>query len=133
MGRDPSSLCRYQGVFNVVGGLWPLVNRRSFEWVFGPKADEWLMYTVGGLMASLGWVQLAAGGTAEGHRLARRAGTGAAFTLLTIDLIYVPAGRIRPTYLLDAAMEVGWLLAWFRTPQPGSVSAAMSRVRGRRR
>ncbi|MBF6519204.1 hypothetical protein [Nocardia farcinica] len=34
--------------------------------------------------------------------------------LLAIDLVFVPAGRIPPTYLLDAAMEVGWLAAWAR-------------------
>jgi hypothetical protein len=35
--------------------------------------------------------------------------------LLAIELGYVPRGRIRATYLLDAACEVGWLLAWCRT------------------
>ncbi|MET9520528.1 hypothetical protein [Streptomyces sp. NPDC002994] len=34
--------------------------------------------------------------------------------MLTIDLIYVHKGRIRPTYLLDAAMQAGWIAAWLR-------------------
>jgi hypothetical protein len=34
-----------------------------------------------------------------------------------LDLKYVPKGNIPKTYLLDAAMEVGWLMAWTR-PNP---------------
>jgi hypothetical protein len=43
---------------------------------------------------------------------------GTALTLLAVDLVYVPLGRIRPTYLLDAAMQTGWLTAWLRTTTP---------------
>jgi hypothetical protein len=45
------------------------------------------------------------------HRL----GGGTAFTLLAVDLVVVPAGRIRWTYLLDAVLEVGWLTLWAKT------------------
>jgi hypothetical protein len=41
---------------------------------------------------------------------------GVATAYLAIDLIYAPKGEIRRTYLLDAAMEIGWLWAWLRTP-----------------
>lgn len=49
--------------FNVVGGLWPLVHLRSFEWVFGPKTDVWLQQTTGGLLVSVGLDQLVAAKT----------------------------------------------------------------------
>jgi hypothetical protein len=52
-----------------------------------------------------------AASTPEGLVQARRIGLGTALTLFTIDLAYVPAGRIRPTYLLDAAVEAGWITA----------------------
>ncbi|MFF9523711.1 hypothetical protein ACF1DV_17305 [Streptomyces achromogenes] len=103
------------GAFNVVGGLWPLVHPHSFEWVFGPKTDVWLQMTTGGLLASCGLAQLAAAGPG-GPAHARRIGLGTALTLLAVDLVYVPRGRIRPTYLLDAAMQTGWITAWLRTP-----------------
>ncbi|MEU6180140.1 hypothetical protein [Streptomyces coeruleorubidus] len=103
------------GLFNVVGGLWPLVHLRSFEWVFGPKADVWLQMTTGGLLVSAGVAQLAAAPEPQGPVQARRIGLGTATTLLAIDLIYVPKGRIRPTYLLDAAMQTGWITAWLRS------------------
>ncbi|MFC5656045.1 hypothetical protein [Streptomyces nogalater] len=103
------------GAFNVVGGLWPLVHLRSFEWVFGPKTDVWLQMTTGGLLACSGLAQLAAAADPDGTAHARRIGLGTALTLLAVDLVYVPRGRIRPTYLLDAAMQTGWITAWLRT------------------
>jgi hypothetical protein len=38
----------------VATGVWPLVHRRSFEAVTGPKADFWLVRTVGGLAVATG-------------------------------------------------------------------------------
>lgn len=76
--------------------------------------------TTGGLLVSAGVVQLAAARTPQGRAHARRTGLGTALTLLAIDLIYVPKGRIRPTYLLDAAMEMGWITAWLRAAPAGS-------------
>lgn len=113
-----------QGAFNVVGGLWPLVHLRSFEWVFGPKNDVWLQRTTGGLLVSAGLTQLGAATDARGPAHARRIGLGTALTLLAVDLVYVPKGRIRPTYLLDAAMQTGWLAAWLRSSPAKSTGKA---------
>lgn len=114
------ALALAHGAFNVVGGGWPLVSMRSFEWVFGPKADRWLEQTVAGLMVAAGWSQLRAAGTPAGREHARRIGVGTACTLLAIDLVYVPAGRLRWTYLLDAALEAAWITAWLRCPGGGA-------------
>lgn len=112
------------GTFNLVGGLWPLAHLRSFEWVFGPKRDVWLQMTTGGLLVSAGIAQLAAAPAPQGVVHARRIGLGTALTLLAVDLIYVPKGRIRPTYLLDAAMQTGWITAWLRaSPMPADAKA----------
>ena len=102
------------GAFNLAGGLWPLVSMRSFEWVFGPKEDRWLAQTVAGLLAANGLSQLLAARSDAGIAHARRVGIGTAATLLAIDLVYVPSGRLRWTYLLDAAMEAGWITVWCR-------------------
>ncbi|MEE2033421.1 hypothetical protein [Rhodococcus chondri] len=110
--RLGAGLARTHGLFNVVGGLWPLLHRRSFEALFGPKQDRWLMYTVAGLLVGNGMVQLKAEDTLEGRRHARRVGVATAATLLAVDLVYVPAGRIPKTYLLDAAGEAALLAAW---------------------
>ena len=114
--RNESALrvARAQGLFNVVGGAWPILWLRSFEWVFGPKEEEWLQKTSGALFMSVGIAQLMTEDSPESIRFARRVGVGVALTYLTIDLIYVPKGRLRMTYLLDALMEAGWLYAWAR-------------------
>jgi hypothetical protein len=96
-------------------GVWPLAHTRSFEAVFGPKVDRWLMYTVAGLMTSIAAAQLFSIADSASVRQARRIGMGCAATLAAIDLIYVPSRRISPTYLLDALAEAGWLAAWATT------------------
>jgi hypothetical protein len=109
-------LARAHGAFNIVSGLWPLVSVRSFEAVFGPKTERWLQYTVAGLLVGIGWSQVRAGAAAQ-WQAARRIGMATAATLLAIDLVYVPRGRIPKTYLLDAVMEAAWLVAWTRMPR----------------
>ena len=110
--RSAARLARAQGLFNVVGGAWPIVSLRSFEWVFGKKNDTYLQYASGGLFLSTGLALLATQETPESVRLARRLGTAAAATYLAVDLLYAPRGHIRRTYLLDALMEIGWICAW---------------------
>ncbi|MEV0195590.1 hypothetical protein [Nonomuraea sp. NPDC050691] len=116
--RGTRALVRAHGLFNVVGGLWPLLHMRSFERVFGPKTDRWLVRTVAGLLVGVGWTQLHGASTVAGAEQARRVGRATAATLLAVDLVYVPLGRISPAYLLDAAAETCWLLAWLRRPRP---------------
>ena len=99
---DGVVLGRAHGVANLVGGLWPLLHISSFEMVFGPKTDRWLVKTVAGLLMVNGLTQLTTSSTAGGVRQARRLGVGTAAVLATIDLVYVPAGRISKMYLVDA-------------------------------
>jgi hypothetical protein len=112
---SPVALARAQGVFNVFSGVWPLVHMRSFEVVFGPKVDRWLVRTVAGLLVTNGVAQLLTPPSSEGVRQARRIGVGTAATLAATDLYYVPAGRISRRYLLDAVAELSWLAAWAAT------------------
>lgn len=48
-------LARAQGLFNVVGGAWPIVALPAFEWVFGRKRDVYLQRTSGALRAWSNW------------------------------------------------------------------------------
>ncbi|WP_199521030.1 hypothetical protein [Jiangella anatolica] len=109
------ALVRAQGAYNLVTGVWPLVSMRSFEAVLGPKRDRWLVRTVGGLLVVVGLTQLSTPRDDAALRQARRLGMGAAATFLAVDVVYVAAGRLRWTYLLDAAAEAGWLIAWRRS------------------
>jgi len=116
---DGVVLARAHGVMNVVGGVWPLLHISSFEAVFGPKTDRWLVNTVAGLLIVNGLAQLATSPSTDGMRQARRLGVGTAAVLAAIDLVYVPAGRLSKMYLLDAALEVAWIMAWYRAELPG--------------
>ncbi len=115
-------MAKAHGAFNLANGLWPLLHLRSFEAVFGPKVDTWLVRTVAGLLVSAGYAQVTAG-TAEEWTQARRVGLGTAATLLLIDAVYVPRRRLRWTYALDAVAEAALLAGW---------AAASRNARGRR-
>jgi hypothetical protein len=91
---------------------------RSFEKVFGPKTDRWLVRTVAGLLVVNGLTQVAASSTGAGRRHAGLLGAGTAAVLATIDLAYAPRGRISTMYLVDAAVEIGWIIAWSRAELP---------------
>jgi hypothetical protein len=112
---DQQRLAWCHGLYNVLGGLWPLVHMASFQAVTGPKADQWLVRTVGGLMAVNGAAQLAADRSAGSLQQARRIGMGTAVVLGAISLIYGSRGRISKIYLLDAALEGVWIAAWTTT------------------
>jgi hypothetical protein len=81
--------------FFVIGGLWSVLSRRSFEAVSGPKVDYWLVRTVGGLLTVVGAVIAAA------NHYGR-----------AIDLVYVARRRISPVYLLDAATNLMLIAGW---------------------
>lgn len=106
-----------QGTLYLVTGLWPIVHMSSFEWVTGPKTDDWLVYTVGLLLAVIGCVLLT--NSRHDHRadiIGLAAGT--AVVLAAIETFYVAAGTISPVYLVDTAVELsfvtGLVLAFHR-------------------
>jgi hypothetical protein len=122
------AVAQWHGVFNLVSGLWPLVHRRSFEGLLGPKCDYWLVNTVGGLLVGNGFVQLCSTRSPQGRAAARLVGLGAASTLATIDVVYVSRRRVSRVYLLDAAFEVAWVVAWIVSDEDGSVVGPRPRV-----
>ena len=111
----PRKVAIAQGVFNLVGGAWPVVSVRSFEWVYGRKRDIFLQKTVGGLLVSIGCIQLMGAHSADQMPSVRRIGIATAVTLLAIDLVYIPKGEMRWTYWHDAACELGWIAAWMHS------------------
>jgi hypothetical protein len=101
-----------QGIFYAASGVWPLLSRRSFEAVTGPKQDWWLVRTVGGLVAVTGAALAASGvrGRVTAEQRAMAAGSAAA--LAAVDVVYARRGRISRVYLLDAALELTLAGAW---------------------
>jgi tetrahydromethanopterin S-methyltransferase subunit C len=100
-----------QGSLYVTTGIWPLVSMRTFEAVTGPKADRWLVRTVGLLVTVLGAVLLRDAATGMREPDAALA-TGAALSLATVDVVYASRRRISRVYLLDALAEGILAIAW---------------------
>jgi hypothetical protein len=94
-----------QAAYYIATGVWPLVDRASFERVSGPKVDFWLARMVGALTVAVG---LSLGIAAARNRRtpeieALSLAAPAAFA--AIDLVYVMQRRISPVYLADAALQ----------------------------
>jgi hypothetical protein len=121
-----------QGTYYLVTGIWPLVSRRTFESVTGPKIDFWLVKTLGTLISVIGAVLVIAGvrrhTTIESSALA----IGSAAGLAACDIAFVARRRISSIYLLDALTEFVLLGLWviaiqeWQLPRRG---AALSRKR----
>jgi hypothetical protein len=105
-------LARLQAGYYLVSGVWPLLDIRTFEAITGPKADRWLVKTVGVLVATTGAALAVAGARRRVPAELVLIAAGNAVGLTAIDVVYVAKGRISPVYLLDAAAEVPLALAW---------------------
>jgi hypothetical protein len=103
-----------QSAYYVATGLLPFVSRRAFEAVTGPKREWWLVQTVGAVVTVIGGAVASAVRhdrvTPETLGLA----AGSAASLAAIDVVHVARRRIAPTYLLDAALQVAFLVALHR-------------------
>jgi hypothetical protein len=95
-----------QGAYYVATGLAPFASRRAFEAVTGPKMEWWLVQTVGVLVTVVGGALISA--SARDRATPEVVGTaaGCAAGLAAVDTVYVARGRIAPSYLADAAIQV---------------------------
>jgi hypothetical protein len=109
---------RVQAAFYVLTGAWPLINIESFEWITGPKTDDWLVHTVGLLLMAIGLTLWVGARAAKPDTAIILLAAATAACLAAIDVTYALTGRISAIYLLDAAVEVVLLLAiivgWLR-------------------
>src|SRR3954470_3367877 len=90
---------RAYGAYLVSTGAWPLLDRRSFEAVTGPKADFWLARCIGGLSIAIGIALL--------RNPRRDLICGAAATFTAAD-VYA-ARYVSRAYLLDSVVQAAAL------------------------
>ena len=119
--RLPQRTVGAQAAYSIATGVWPILHMRSFQAVTGPKASPWLVKTFGALVTVMG-AALAAGATRE--EVSAEVATlsaGSAAALAVADTRYALSGRVRRTYLIDAAAQAAILAGWARalTRQPG--------------
>lgn len=101
-----------QGVFYFTTGIWPILHMPSFVAVTGPKADTWLVRTVGAVLAVIGFVCMHAAWSAQVSSSIALLGALSALALTIVDLRYVSVRRISKVYLLDALAETAIIAAW---------------------
>lgn len=106
-----SSAIAFQAGYYIVTGALPLVSRRAFEALTGPKTDWWLVQMVG-LLALTNGIALAAG--VRGGKPSRETITLSllsACSFAAIDTVYALKRRISPIYLADALLEAAVVAA----------------------
>jgi hypothetical protein len=106
--RRPSSrqVLIAQGAYYVATGVAPFASRRAFEAVTGPKTEWWLVQTVGTLVTSVGAALISAGSRGRATPEILATAVGCAAGLAAVETVHVARGRIAPTYLVDAAIQV---------------------------
>jgi hypothetical protein len=100
------------GFYYFLTGIWPILHMKSFEAFTGPKAERWLVKTVGALIlaVSLAILYSAQRGQVPGETWV--VAIGSAVALLLVDIVYVADQRIPKVYLLDAAAELILIGLW---------------------
>lgn len=95
-----------QGWFYVATGLWPVLHLKSFEYVTGPKTDKWLVKTVAFMITCSGIIFL----KFSDEKAALWLAIMNAVALTIVDVYYSLNGVIRKVYLLDALVEIGFVV-----------------------
>jgi hypothetical protein len=113
-GPTKEQVAALQGAYFLATGVWPLVSRKSFEEVTGPKSDFWLARTVGVLVASVGGVLLLGSRRKRVGLELQVLGVATAAGLAAIDVIFALRGRISTVYLVDAVIEAAVIASWGR-------------------
>jgi hypothetical protein len=104
----------WQGLYYAASGLWPLLHLPSFMRVTGPKAETWLVRTVGALVLVSGGALALAGRRRRVTPEMALIGAGQALALTMVDTIYATKRRISKIYLADAALQLLVLAGWLR-------------------
>ncbi|HLM67943.1 MAG TPA: hypothetical protein VK358_10460 [Longimicrobium sp.] len=110
-----------QGAFYVATGLWPILHMRSFEAVTGEKTDDWLVKTVGAMIAVAGVTMAVAGLRRRVTPEIALLAAGSAAALATVDVVYTQKDVIRNVYLLDAVVEAGLIGGWIAAAARGDL------------
>ena len=106
-----SSVLKVQGLYYILTGLWPVIHMPTFEWVTGPKVDDWLVKMVGLLALVIGATLFIASRRNSSAPEILTLAIGAALAFTSVDTWYALSGRISPIYLADAVTELALVAA----------------------
>ena len=112
MAKLYKTLLWVQGLYTMVTALWGLLHIESFMAVTGPKTDIWLVKTVSVLLVAIAATLLTYTKVKSSPLPAIVLGGLTALAMAGIDIYYHFTGVIRWVYLLDAAAEILFAIAW---------------------
>ena len=101
-----------QGLYYGATGVWPLLSRRTFEAVTGPKDDWWLVETFSLTLLPIAAALAAAAARDRVTPEIGLLGAGAAGVLAGTDVAIALRRVGRPSYLVDAAASAAILAGW---------------------
>lgn len=101
-----------QGAYFALTGIWSLLSIETFMLVTGPKTDVWLVKTVGVLVIAIGSTLLFAAWRSTLGDEIRFLAMACAAVLAVIEGVYVYLGTISLVYLLDAFVEIVFIVGW---------------------
>ena len=101
-----------QGIYFIITGLWPVFHIESFFKVTGPKQEIWLVKGFGILITSIGIPLIISSYLNDQSVSMKLLGVLTVIALAGVDIYYVSKKDIPPIYLLDAVIEIGFVIAW---------------------
>ena len=102
-------IAKLQAAYYVATGVWAILHLRSFEAITGSKTDKWLVKSMAWLFVVIGLQLWTSGRAAEVAVL----GIGVPIVIAGADIYYsLVRRRISRVYLLDAALEVIFVVGW---------------------
>jgi len=101
-----------QATYTLLTALWPLIDIETFMAVTGPKTDVWLVKTVGALLIPVALCLYAHLRDNNVRLSALVLGMGVALAFICIDLFYALNDIILNIYLLDALVELIFVISW---------------------
>lgn len=106
-----AALLSLQAAYFIVSGLWPWIHYASFEAITGAKTDDWLVLTVGLLLAVIGAVLLAGARQRAALGVACALALGGAAAMAVADIGFALNGTVDAIYLVDGAVQCGSIVA----------------------
>jgi hypothetical protein len=106
------STLQMQTVYYLITALWPLIDIKSFMVVTGPKTDTWLVKTVAVVLLAITCCFITQLITKANPLPTAILAIACCVGLTYIDCYYALNGTISKIYLLDAVLEIIFLVLW---------------------
>jgi hypothetical protein len=101
-----------QSTYTLITAIWPLIDIHSFMLVTGHKTDIWLVKTVAALLIPIATTQLLFIIIRSDPRPVFVLSGLTALAFIIIDTVYALSDVISDVYLVDAGLQLIFLIAW---------------------